>query len=55
MNHLDECFFDNKKVLIIGASGYIANAVLSQLLNFDCEITRFSRRELAPMNGHKAK
>lgn len=36
-------FYDNKRILITGASGYIAWNLIKQLVQFDCTIKCFSR------------
>ncbi|TAN42034.1 MAG: NAD-dependent epimerase/dehydratase family protein [Nitrospirae bacterium] len=42
---LRNSFFGGKKILVTGASGYLANNLIGQLADEDCSIVRLSRRE----------
>ena len=41
-------FFDGKKILVTGASGYVANNLILKLADFSCRIVRLSRKSLLP-------
>jgi nucleoside-diphosphate-sugar epimerase len=41
-------FFTGKKVLVTGASGYIANNLILKLTDIGCRIVRLSRKDLLP-------
>mgnify|MGYP000530415776 CR=1 FL=1 len=48
-------YFKNKRILITGASGYIASAIIDILENIDCIILRQSRKKLEPKENKVAK
>lgn len=45
-------YFVNKRILITGASGYIATSLIDQLKDIECTILRLSRKQhLSPIQG----
>jgi nucleoside-diphosphate-sugar epimerase len=49
--------FNNKTILVVGASGYIGSKLINELLNNDCTIIRLSRdkKKLKKLENQKAK
>jgi len=50
-NKKAKAFYKNKKILITGASGYVAGNLLNVLKDVDCSIVRLSRNKLSLCQG----